>query len=120
MSTNKGQYLGFAYLSRCELETREVKLAAESWKKLDELSKKCVSTNHRDPENYIRWVLEYYIYLCDKVEGFGEGILPDGLDYSEDDSGSPYIMTMALKEGAVRSVSGDTPKITSIEIKEKK
>ena len=123
MATNKGQYLGGTYLSDCKVETREIELASEAWKILDELSKGCVSVNHRDPQSYVTWVLEHYIYLCKKLDGFDKGILPDGIDHSEEDHGAAYMITMVLKPNAVRSVDestdGSTPQIASVEIKKR-
>ena len=119
MATNKGQYLGGPYLSHCELGTREVELASESWKILDELSKGCVSTNHQDPQSYLTWVLEHYIYLCKKIDGFDKGVLPDGIDYSEENSDGAHKVTMVLKPNAVHSVDDSPPQLETVEFPKK-
>ncbi len=120
MAKNKGQYLVTGYLSGCKLEKREVTLAAESWKKFDELSQECVSVVHRNPENYITWVLEHYLYLCKHIEGFEKGVLPDGLDIEESDGNSLHKITIAVKEGSAQSEGDTPPYITDIDISEKK
>ena len=99
MATNKGQFLGAIYTNQCQLEVREVELASESWKKLDELAQKCLSTNHRDPSGYIIWLLEHYIYLCERVEGFSQGILPEDADLNERNNTDSGVITVALKKG---------------------
>ena len=119
MATNKGQYLVTGYLSGCELEKREVILAAESWKRFDELSKECVSVTHRNPESYITWVLEHYLYLCKHIERFDKGVLPDGIDIKEGDGDSPHKITIAIKEGAAQSEGDTPPYIKDIDISKK-
>ena len=119
MAANKAQYLVTGYLSGCKLEKREVILAAESWERLDELSKECVSVTHRNPTNFITWVLEHYLYLCKHFERFDKGVLPDGIEIKEGDGDSPHKITIAVKEGAAQSEGDTPPYITDIDISKK-
>ena len=120
MATNKAQYLVTGYLSGCKLEKREVVLASESWERLDELSKECVSVIHRNPERFITWVLEHYLYLCKHIERFDKGVIPDGIDIKEDDGDSPNKITIAIKAGATQSEGDTPPYIKSIDISKEK
>lgn len=113
MAKSKPQYLTTLYTSECELEKREVTLAKDSWEIFDELSKECVSVAHRNPEDFITWVLEHYLYLCKHSEKFDKGVLPDGISIKEEKVESSNKITMAYKGGA-RSEGDEIPYIKDV------
>ena len=76
MATNEAQIIGYSVSGDDQLETREVKLPIETWKKLDKLAETCPNGNHRTPETYPSWALFAYAWLCSEDDRYAKGILP--------------------------------------------
>ena len=116
MSKAKPQYLTTFYTNECQLEKREVVLSKESWDKLDELSKTCVSELHRNNNNFITWVLEHYLFLCRHIELLDKGVLPDGVEIIDERIETRGKITLSYKGGATPVEGDDTPYIKTVGI----
>ena len=116
MAKAKPQFLTTFYTSECETEKREIELAKISWEKFDELSGECVSKMHRNPKGFIVWVMEHYLFLCDLIERFDKGVLPDGIEITDNQVETLGKIVMSYKGGAEPVDGEGTPYIKEVGI----
>ncbi len=116
----RGQFLHFQYLNKPRV-SRRVFLSPESWKKIKELSKKCINKHYVNPKDYFTWMAEIYIYLCENLEGFEQSILPVGTNVDNDNAESNGKLILVLKKGqkADNDPEGDPVYIKEVGISKK-
>ena len=95
--TLQGQLLHVQYITDHRVEKR-VRLTPESWNQIKELSEKCVNKHYRNPINYLIWIIEQHIYLCENLKGFEKSILPIGTEVNNKTESNEKV-TMVLKKG---------------------
>ena len=94
---SQGQFCHVQYTSNRRVEKR-VRLTPESWDKIKELSEKCVSVDYRNPIDYLRWIIEQHIYLCENLKGFEKSILPIDTEVGNKTESNEKF-TIVLKKG---------------------
>ena len=96
---SQGQFLHVQYTNDQRVE-KKIRLTPESWDKITQLAENCVNRHYRNPIDYLIWIIEQHIYLCENLKGFEKSILPIGTEV-DNKTNSNEKFTIVLKKGQV-------------------